>query len=139
MNIRNRAGRLAMDEARAHEQVDVIGVLSRYIDRTLDREIRIQFNTLVFPKGGVLDVAAFGTTASHMSRHCHRHPLITTLPCILSISSLLLLFATSPQSITVSIIDGMDIGAGSLLDDEGSSALGSSAVGDDDDDDDDED
>ena len=37
----------------------MIAVLSRYIDRTLDREVRIQFNTLVFPKGGVLDVAAF--------------------------------------------------------------------------------
>jgi len=65
MNIRNRAGRLAMDEARAHEQADVIAILSRYIDRTLDREVRIQFNTLVFPKGGVLDVAAFGACVHH--------------------------------------------------------------------------
>ena len=83
MNIRNRAGRLAMDEARAHEQADVIAILSRYIDRTLDREVRIQFNTLVFPKGGVLDVAAFGAscTSYHITASFH-----LTLSCFYSSS-----------------------------------------------------
>ena len=86
MNIRNRAGRLAMDEARAHEQADVIAILSRYIDRTLDREVRIQFNTLVFPKGGVLDVAAFGAscTSYHITASIHL--------------TLMLLFFLSPHS-----------------------------------------
>jgi hypothetical protein len=48
-----------MDDARLNNHAETVSVLSKYIDRTLDRDIRLQFNSLVFPKGGVLDVAAF--------------------------------------------------------------------------------
>ena len=51
--MRNRQGKLAIDEARAHSNEDIVAMLSRYIDRTSDRDIRIQFNTLVYPKVGL--------------------------------------------------------------------------------------
>ena len=82
MQVRNRQGKLAIDEARAHSNEDIVAMLSRYIDRTSDRDIRIQFNTLVYPK--VL-VGLAHTPSNTLRTPLKRSQLFISSPALLTL------------------------------------------------------
>ena len=73
--MRNRQGKLAIDEARAHSNEDIVAMLSRYIDRTSDRDIRIQFNTLVYPKVGLAHTHALERSPHPAQTKSALHPV----------------------------------------------------------------